>query len=119
MSRGWWLERPEWGRYDGATMSELTAALAVALIAALATFVIRRMRELTEGVRALGEHVRDLSVRLDAAEQDAASALAHADVAESVLLDKGVADEDDLEAARARSGAGEPGYVRGRDGELH
>ena len=99
-------------------MSELTAILAVALFGALAAFVIRRIRELQMEVRALGDRVRELTVRLDAAEQDAAGALARADVAESVLLDKGVADEDDLEAARARTG-GDGGYVRGRDGELH
>ncbi|HEY6003026.1 MAG TPA: hypothetical protein VIV57_09125 [Anaeromyxobacter sp.] len=99
-------------------MSELTAVVAVALFGALAAFVIRRVRDLQGDVRALAERVRELSVRLDATEQDAASALAQADVAESVLLEKGVADEDDLEAARARSG-GEAGYVRGRDGELH
>jgi outer membrane murein-binding lipoprotein Lpp len=100
-------------------MSQVPTLLAVVLFAALAGFIVRRMRELADEVRTLGERVRELSVRLDAAEQDAASALAQADVAESVLLDKGVADEDDLEAARARSGAGEPGHVRGRDGDLH
>ena len=100
-------------------MSVLTAFLAVALFAAIAAFVVRRMTELAEDVRVLGDRVRELSVRLEATEQDAATARAQADVAESVLLDKGVADEDDLEAARARSGGGEPGYVRGRDGDLH
>ena len=100
-------------------MPALTAFLAVALFAALAAFVLRRTRELADEVRGLRDRVRELSVRLDAAEQDASSALAQADVAESVLLDKGVADEDDLEAARARSGGGEAGYVRGRDGDLH
>lgn len=100
-------------------MAALTSVLAVALFAALAAVAVRRIRELGEDVRELAERVRELSVRLDATEQDAASALAQADVAESVLLDKGVADEDDLEAARARSGGGEAGYVRGRDGDLH
>ncbi len=101
-----------------APMSALTALLAVALCAALAAVAVRRIRELSDEVRALGDRVHELSVRLEAAEQDAASALAQADVAESVLLDKGVADEDDLEAARARSG-GEAGHVRSRDGDLH
>lgn len=99
--------------------ASLTALLAVALFAALAAVAVRRIRELAGDVEALSERVRELSVRLDATEQDAATALSQADVAESVLLEKGVADEDDLEAARARSGGGEPGYVRGRDGELH
>lgn len=100
-------------------VASLTALLAVALFAALAAVAVRRIRELAGDVEALSERVRELSVRLDATEQDAATALSQADVAESVLLEKGVADEDDLEAARARSGSGEPGYVRGRDGELH
>lgn len=99
-------------------MSALTAFLVLALGAALAAAAVRRIRELGEDVRHLTERVRELSVRLEATEQDAASALAQADVAESVLLDKGVADEEDLEAARARSGT-EGGYVRGRDGDLH
>jgi hypothetical protein len=100
-------------------MAVLTVVLAVAMFAALAAVGVRRIRDLTEDVRVLSDRVRELSVRLDAAEQDAATALAQADVAECVLLDKGVADEDDLEAARARSGGGEAGYVRGRDGDLH
>jgi hypothetical protein len=100
-------------------VSELTAILAVALFAALAAFAVRRIRELGDEVRALGDRVRELSVRMEATEQDAASALAQADVAESVLLDKGVADEEDLEAARARSSGGEAGYIRARDGDLH
>jgi hypothetical protein len=97
----------------------LTSALAVVLLAALAALAARRIRELGDEVRELGDRVRELSARLEATEQDAASALAQADVAESVLLDKGVADEDDLEAARARSGGGDAGYVRTRDGDLH
>lgn len=101
------------------SMSALTALLAVALCAALAAAAIRRIRELSDEVRLLGERVHELSIRLDTAEQDAASARAQADVAESVLLEKGVADEDDLEAARARSAGGEAGYLRGRDGETH
>ncbi len=100
-------------------MAALTAVLAVAMFAALAAVAVRRIRALADEVRVLSERVRELTVRLDATEQDAATALARADVAESVLLEKGVADEDDLEAARARSGAGEPGFVRGRDGDLH
>lgn len=99
-------------------MAALTTLLAVAVCAALAAVAVRRIRELADEVRALDDRVRELSVRLEAAEQDAAGALLQADVAESVLLEKGVADEEDLEAARARSG-GEAGYVRTRDGDLH
>ena len=61
--------------------------------------------------------VEELSTRLGAAEQDAAGALAQTEVAETVLLDKGLADEEDLEAARRRFD-GSPAAVR-EDGELH
>jgi aspartate aminotransferase-like enzyme len=102
------------------SMAALTAALAVALFAALAFGVVRRLRAHAEDVEALSERLRELSARLDATEQDAANALAQADVAESVLLDKGVADEEDLEAARARSGAPDAsGHSRVRDDQLH
>jgi hypothetical protein len=98
----------------------LTAVLAVCAFTALAFAVVRRLRAQGEEVEALSEHVRELSARLAVAEQDAAYALAQADVAESVLLDKGVADEEDLEAARARSGVPEaPGHARMRDDDLH
>jgi hypothetical protein len=93
------------------------AAIALALLAALAARLVRRHRALAEEVDALSERLHEVSARLEAAEQDAANALAQADVAESVLLDKGVADEEDLAAARARSGA--PAEPPRRDDELH
>lgn len=102
-------------------MAALLAVLAVAGFAALAFGVVRRLQAHAEDVEALSERLRELSARLEATELDAANALAQADVAESVLLDKGVADEDDLEAARARSGAPDASghaRVRGED-ELH
>jgi outer membrane murein-binding lipoprotein Lpp len=103
------------------SMSALTALLALGLFTALSWRLVRRVRALSGEVAALTERVHELSARLEAAEQDASSALAQADVAESVLLDKGVADEEDLEAARARSGAPEAPVhvVRPRDGDLH
>jgi hypothetical protein len=103
------------------SMSALTALLALALFTALSWRLVRRLEALAVEVAALTERVGELSARLEAAEQDSATALAQADVAESVLLDKGVADEEDLEAARAaRTGAPDAaGYVRHRDGEIH
>ncbi len=94
---------------------EVTALTAVA--AALAA--VYRVRSLGAEVDELRERVHELSSRLEAAEHDASHALASADVAESVLLEKGVADEDDLEAARRRFGDEVTTYVRGRDGEVH
>ncbi len=92
--------------------------VALALLAALSLELVRRLRALAAEVSALTDRVQDLSTRLETAEHDAASALAQADVAECVLLDKGVFDEDDLEEARARSGVPES-PARPRDGELH
>jgi hypothetical protein len=100
-------------------MPLLAAAAAAALVAGLAAVAARRVRDLTDEVRELGDRIGELSARLEATERNALSAVARADVAESVLLDKGVADEDDLEAARARSDATDPGYLPDRDGDLH
>ena len=92
--------------------------VALALLAALSLELVRRLRALAGEVAALTERVHDLSTRLASTEHDAANALAQADVAECVLLDKGVFDEEDLEEARSRSGAPEAA-PRPRDGELH
>jgi len=100
-------------------VAALTAVVAVTLFAALAFAVVRRLRAHAEQVDALHERIRELSARLDSTEQDAATALAQADIAESVLLDKGVADEEDLEAARVRTTTDAFGHPRARDGELH
>ncbi len=99
-------------------MSAPIGLVALALLAALSLELARRLRALAAQVAALTERVHALSVRLDTAEHDAAAALAQADIAEGVLLDKGVFDEEDLEEARARSGAPES-PARPRDGELH
>ncbi len=92
--------------------------VALALLAALSLELVRRLRALAGEVGALTERIHDLSTRLEAAEHDAANALAQADVAECVLLDKGIFDEEDLEEARARSGATEP-PARPPDTELN
>jgi hypothetical protein len=58
---------------------------------------------------------------VDAAEADVAHACTQADIAESLLVEKGVADED-VEATRRRFNSGDDGgqgYVRVRDGDLH
>jgi hypothetical protein len=99
-------------------MSAPIGLLALALLAALSFELVRRLRALAGEVAALTERIHDLSTRLESAEHDAANALAQADVAECVLLDKGVFDEEDLEEARARTGAPEPA-ARPRDTELN
>ena len=99
-------------------MSAPIGLVVLALLAALSLELVRRLRALAGEVAALTERVHDLSTRLESTEHDAANALAQADVAECVLLDKGVFDEEDLEEARARSGVAEP-PARPRDGELN
>ena len=101
-----------------APMSAPFALLALALLAALSLELVRRLRALAGEVATLTERVHELSARLEAAEQDATAALVQADVAECVLLDKGVFDEEDLAEARARSGGPEV-PARPRDGELN
>jgi hypothetical protein len=94
--------------------------LAVALIAVAGTAVLlaRRVRAMSAEVAILSERVAELSTRMEAAEHDVAGAIAQTEVAETVLLDKGLADEEDLEAARRRFSA-EGARDAGRDGELH
>ncbi len=95
-------------------MSATFDLLAVTLLAALSLELVRRLRGLAGEVATLTERVHALSTRLEAAEQDAAAALTQADVAECVLLDKGVFDEEDLEEARART-SGSDAQPRVRD----
>jgi hypothetical protein len=85
----------------------------------LAACAIRVAWRLQSVVNALSERVDELSARLGAAEYDVARAGLSAEVAESVLVEKGVADEEELEEARRRTQTGGPEYVRERDGELH
>ena len=70
------------------------------------------------------ERIAELSARVEAAEADVAHAVTQAEISEALLLDKGIADEEDIEAARRRFDGGEPAasssrYIPGRDGDLH
>ena len=103
------------------------AILISASIAALAAGwmrVARRDRRLTTEMGTLSERVRELAARVEAAEADVAHAVTQTEITESLLLDKGVADEEDIEAARRRFDGDDPPpaqshYVPGRDGDLH
>ncbi len=81
------------------------ATAALAGVSVLSFLLVRRVRGLLTEVSGLSDRVNELSARVAAAEQDVAGALARTEVAELVLLDKGLADEEDLEAARRRFGA--------------
>ena len=91
------------------------AALAGLSVAAL--LLARRVRSLLGEVSELSARVDGLAGRLAAAEDAAAVANERAEVAETVLLEMGLADEEDLEAARRRpEGVSPDGF---REGELH
>lgn len=87
-------------------MDALPAA-ALAGLSIVALLLARRVRALTGEISDLRAELDGVSSRLAAAEQDVVTALERTEVAETVLLDKGLADEEDLEAARRRPGEGE------------
>ncbi|ABS24502.1 hypothetical protein [Anaeromyxobacter sp. Fw109-5] len=94
--------------------------IAVVVLATAVLRFARRERELAGEVGDLGERVKELGLRLEAAEAEVAQAVTQAEIAENVLLEKGVADEDDIEAVRRRFVAdATSGYDRARDGELN
>ncbi len=90
-------------------------AAALAGLSIVAFLLARRVRALMLDVSDLRAQLDGVASRLAAAEQDVAAALERTEVAETVLLDKGLADEEDLEAARRRPGEGEGGVT----GELN
>jgi hypothetical protein len=101
-------------------MSPVLPLLAIALAVAVAAAWARRERQLTVvALAALEERLRELSMRVEVAEHDSIEASEHAEIAESVLLEKGYADPDDLEAARHRLDRQSGGVARGREGEIH
>jgi hypothetical protein len=88
-------------------------AAAVAGLSIVGYLVARRVRALVTEVGELREQVDGISARLAVAEQDVTNALERTEVAEIVLLDKGLADEEDLEAARRRPSTNGDGDVTG------
>jgi type II secretory pathway pseudopilin PulG len=82
----------------------LPVALALAALLAAAAALRWRRREQARArtLEALAGRVRELAARLDAVEGDLGSAISSAGVAESLLLEKGIADEDEVEAMRRR-----------------
>jgi hypothetical protein len=77
-------------------------AAALAGLSIVAFLLARRVRALMVEVSDLRTQLDGLSSRLTVTEQDVVVALERTDVAETVLLEKGLADEEDLEAARRR-----------------
>lgn len=101
----------------------ISVAAALAVAAGVARMLIQE-HKLRGELRGFQERMRELGARVEATEADVAHAVTQAEIAESLLLDKGIADEEDIEAARRRFDGGEPSaassrYVPGRDGGLH
>jgi hypothetical protein len=94
-------------------------AAALVILAAALLGLLRRERARAAEVEGLAGQLRELSQRLESAEQDVARAQTQADVAESLLVEKGVADEEDVEAVRRRFDDESAAHARSRDGELH
>jgi len=97
----------------------LASLAAVAAFVALWARFERERQAAAATIAALEERLRELTLRVDVVEHDAVAVSAHAEVAESVLLEKGYADADDLEAARRRLEDEGVSGARGRDGEMH
>lgn len=98
-----------------------TAALAfvTALLALLWLRSVRLSRALEARLGEMSERIRDMGARFEAAEADVAHAVTRADIAEVLLVEKGVADEEDLEAVRRRFFAPEAPPVEEHEGELN
>ena len=86
----------------------------------LGVVALRTLRLRNAESAALAEQVRALAGRMEAMEEDVTRTSLRADVAETVLLEKGLADEEDLEEARRYfEQHAAPRYLRERDGSLH
>jgi MYXO-CTERM domain-containing protein len=98
-----------------ASMSLPVALALAALLAAVGLRWRRREQARARALEALVERVRGLSTRLDAVEGDLGGAISSAGVAERLLLEKGIADEDEVEAVRRRL----EGEVAAADDAVH
>jgi hypothetical protein len=92
------------------------ATVAVLLSMAVALASIRAWRDSAAEAEARRLEAKELASRLEAAERLAGQAAARAEVTGQLLLEKGIADEDDLETVRdlvEASGADDPPAMRG------
>jgi len=82
----------------------LVAAMtgALALLGFQAWLARRRQAELRAQVEGLGRRLDQLQARLEETEQDLALSLSQNGVAEGLLLEKGIADADEVEDMRRR-----------------
>jgi hypothetical protein len=101
-------------------MTGFVLGFLIAIPVVLAVVALRTLRLRNAEATALAEQVRTLGGRLETVEEDLHRTALRADVAETVLLEKGLADEEDLEEARRYfEQHSSPRYLRERDGNLH
>jgi hypothetical protein len=101
-------------------MTGFVLGFLLAIPVVLGVVALRTLRLRNAEAAALAEQVRTLGGRLEAVEEDLNRTALRADIAETVLLEKGLADEEDLEEARRYfEQHASPRYVRERDGHLH
>lgn len=96
-------------------------SLALAALAAVQVRSVRVVRAHQRELADMAERIREMGARFEAAEADVAHAVTRADMAEVLLVEKGVADEEDIEDVRRRMIHGEdaPPAGEGREGELN
>ena len=91
----------------GTVVPLIVSTLALSMLA-LATALAWSRRAHARELKALRKSLRAMESRLAAAEKAADEAAHHAEAAGQVLLEKGLADVEDLEAARRRAPEEEP-----------
>jgi len=91
-----------------------------AVFLGLMVSLLRTLRARATETRSLAGELAKLAARIEPLERELARTSLRADVAETLLLEKGIADEEDLEEARRYfEQHGQPKYQKDRDGDLH
>jgi len=86
----------------------------------LAIVALRGFRLRGAEVEGMADQMRGIAARMESVEAEVSRNALRADVAETVLIEKGVADEEDIEEARRYFEQNTPArYDRQRDGSLH
>jgi division protein CdvB (Snf7/Vps24/ESCRT-III family) len=80
----------------------VAVTLSLALLARRAWLARRAGAALRARLDGLGERLDQLHLRLEATERDLAMAISQSGVAEGLLLEKGIADADEVEEMRRR-----------------
>ena len=86
----------------------------------LAVVALRGFRLRGAETEGLADQVRGIAARMESVETEVSRTALRADVAETVLIEKGVADEEDIEETLRYFEQNTPSrYDRQRDGSLH